>query len=222
MAALVGVTLTGRRPDVRMGEHIQGIELAADNPFCPVRANCHRAVRHFPVCGGAAAKEAGGMGAIARNSSSLRSMTADFPIAIRVLSASTKGKAVTGGQRCGRADRHAQSLRLRLSLHDRQRQEPKPTPSLRRRRHHQLAAQALWIRHETSSTASRRWSVLPRIEFESAAFTESFTSPRPIVAGLFDVLPQSTMEFLLESPKFVLEFQLLPDTRLPREPASAR
>ena len=46
------------------------------------------------------------------------------------------------------------------------------------------------------------------IEFESAAFNKQFhvTSPDPRWA--FNVLPQATLEFLLDSPKFNLECQL--------------
>ena len=46
------------------------------------------------------------------------------------------------------------------------------------------------------------------VQFELAAFNREFyvTSPDPRWA--FDVLPQATMEFLINSPKFILEFQL--------------
>jgi len=46
------------------------------------------------------------------------------------------------------------------------------------------------------------------IEFESAAFSKEFHVASPDRRWAFDVLPQTTMEFLLDSPKFVLEFQL--------------
>ena len=43
---------------------------------------------------------------------------------------------------------------------------------------------------------------------ESAEFNREFHVASPDRRWAFDVLPQSTMEFLLESPKFILEFQL--------------
>jgi hypothetical protein len=71
-----------------------------------------------------------------------------------------------------------------------------------------LPLKPLWIRHETIFDRVASLVGLPRIEFESAEFNREFHVSSPDRRWAFDVLPQSTMEFLLESPKFVLELQL--------------
>ena len=45
------------------------------------------------------------------------------------------------------------------------------------------------------------------IQFESVEFNKQFHVASPDRRWAFDILPQSTMEFLLDSPKFSLEFQ---------------
>lgn len=45
------------------------------------------------------------------------------------------------------------------------------------------------------------------INFESTEFSKTFCVKSPDRRWAFDVLPQATMELLLESPRFVLEFQ---------------
>jgi hypothetical protein len=49
---------------------------------------------------------------------------------------------------------------------------------------------------------------LERIQFESAEFSRQFHVGSSDRRWAFDVLPQATLEFLMNSPKFVLEFRL--------------
>lgn len=46
------------------------------------------------------------------------------------------------------------------------------------------------------------------VQFEWTEFNKEFHVTSPDHRWAFDVLPQATMEFLMNSPKFVLEFQL--------------
>ena len=46
------------------------------------------------------------------------------------------------------------------------------------------------------------------VRFESAEFNEQFHVTSSDHRWAFDVLPQATLEFLMNSPKFLLEFQL--------------
>lgn len=71
-----------------------------------------------------------------------------------------------------------------------------------------LPLKPLCIRHETIFDRLAGLAGLQRIEFESAEFNKEFHVSSPDRRWAFDVLPQSTMEFLLDSPKFILEFQL--------------
>jgi hypothetical protein len=71
-----------------------------------------------------------------------------------------------------------------------------------------LPLKPLWIRHETIFDRVASLVGLPRVEFESAAFNREFHVASADRRWAFDVLPQSTIEFLLDSPKFTLEFQL--------------
>ena len=86
----------------------------------------------------------------------------------------------------------------------------------RRERHHfsavivttNLPLKPLWIRHETVFDRVAAAVGFEGIQFESAAFNKEFHVTSPDHRWAFDVLPQATMEFLMNSPKFVLEFQL--------------
>ena len=71
-----------------------------------------------------------------------------------------------------------------------------------------LPLKPLLIRHEDFFDRVAAMLGLEEIEFESAAFSKEFHVTSPDRRWAFDVLPQATMEFLLNSPKFVLEFQL--------------
>jgi hypothetical protein len=71
-----------------------------------------------------------------------------------------------------------------------------------------LPLKPLWIRSETIFDRAASLLGVDRIEFESAAFNRAFHVASPDRRWAFDVLPQNTMEFLLDSPKFALEFQL--------------
>ena len=46
------------------------------------------------------------------------------------------------------------------------------------------------------------------VQFEWTEFNKEFHVTSPDQRWAFDVLPQATMEFLMNSPKFTLEFQL--------------
>ncbi len=71
-----------------------------------------------------------------------------------------------------------------------------------------LPLRPLWIRHQTVFDRVGALVGLQRIEFESAEFNREFHVTSPDRRWAFDVLPQSTMEFLLDSPKFIIEMQV--------------
>ncbi len=71
-----------------------------------------------------------------------------------------------------------------------------------------LPLKPLWIRHETVFDRIAGLVGMERIQLESAEFNRQFHVAAPDPRWAFDVLPQSTMEFLLDSPKFALELQL--------------
>ena len=71
-----------------------------------------------------------------------------------------------------------------------------------------LPLKPLFIRHETVLDRLAAAVGFEGIQFESAAFNKQFHVRSPDHRWAFDVLPQATMEFLMDSPKFVLEFQL--------------
>jgi hypothetical protein len=71
-----------------------------------------------------------------------------------------------------------------------------------------LPLKPLLIRHQNLFDRLASLVGLQPIEFESAEFNKEFHVTSPDRRWAFDVLPQSTMEFLLDSPKFILEFQL--------------
>ena len=71
-----------------------------------------------------------------------------------------------------------------------------------------LPLKPLWIRSETIFDRVAGLVGMEPIQLESAEFNKEFHVTSPDRRWAFDVLPQSTMEFLLDSPKFTLEFQL--------------
>ncbi len=71
-----------------------------------------------------------------------------------------------------------------------------------------LSLKPLLIRHEGFFDRVAALLGFEKIEFESAEFSREFHVTSPDRRWAFDVLPQATMEFLLNSPKFVLEFKL--------------
>lgn len=73
--------------------------------------------------------------------------------------------------------------------------------------HTGLAFKPLSIRGETFGDSIGRFFGGGDIELESAEFNSEFHVTSPDRRWTFDVLPQTTMEFLLKSPRFVLEIQ---------------
>jgi hypothetical protein len=71
-----------------------------------------------------------------------------------------------------------------------------------------LPLKPLIIRHETVFDRLAAAVGIEGIQFESAAFNKEFHVRSPDPRWAFDVLPQATMEFLMNAPKFTLEFQL--------------
>ncbi len=71
-----------------------------------------------------------------------------------------------------------------------------------------LPLKPLSIRQETLIDRVASLVGLQRIEFESAEFNQEFHVASPDRRWAFDVLPQATLEFLLKSPRFDLEFQI--------------
>ena len=71
-----------------------------------------------------------------------------------------------------------------------------------------LPLNPLFIRHETIFDRLAATVGFEGIQFESAAFNREFHVSSPDHRWAFDVLPQATMEFLMTSPKFNLDFKL--------------
>ncbi len=70
-----------------------------------------------------------------------------------------------------------------------------------------MPLEPLLIRHETFFDKIGEFFGGGDIHFESAEFNRQFHVASPNRRWAFDALPQPTMEFLLESPRFVLEIQ---------------
>lgn len=70
-----------------------------------------------------------------------------------------------------------------------------------------LPLKPLWIREEHFFDKIGEFLGFDDIDFESTEFSREFHVKSPDRRWAFDVLQQSTMEFLLESPRFALEFQ---------------
>lgn len=86
-----------------------------------------------------------------------------------------------------------------------------------------LPVKPLLIRGKTSSERVKHLFAGGDIALESAEFNGQFHVTSPDRRWAFDVLPQSTMEFLLESPRFSLEIQdgrvlVYPDVERPFSP----
>ena len=71
-----------------------------------------------------------------------------------------------------------------------------------------LPLKPLFIRHETVFDRLADAVGFEGVQFESAAFSKAFHVRSPNRHWAFDVLPQATMEFLMDSPKFILDFEL--------------
>jgi hypothetical protein len=69
-----------------------------------------------------------------------------------------------------------------------------------------LPFKPLLIRHEAFLDRVAAFLGFEGIEFESAEFSKEFHVKSPDRRWAFDVLSQATMEFLLRSPRFILEF----------------
>lgn len=70
-----------------------------------------------------------------------------------------------------------------------------------------LALKPLSIRTEGLLDKFAAFFGFEDINFESTEFSKAFCVKSPDRRWAFDVLPQATMELLLESPRFILEFQ---------------
>jgi len=70
-----------------------------------------------------------------------------------------------------------------------------------------LPLKPLWIRKENVFDKIGEFLGFDDIDFESSEFSKEFCVKSPDRRWAFDVLQQSTMEFLLGSPRYTLEFQ---------------
>ena len=141
-------------------------------------------------------------------SSSLLTVTATSPIAIRGSSASKKGTAATPT-----TSHKGGSETIKVCAFD----YHYTTGSGKSQSTHRfsgvmvttnLPLKPLWIRSETIFDRVAGLVGMEPIQLESAEFNQEFHVTSPDRRWAFDVLPQSTMEFLLDSPKFTLEIQL--------------
>jgi hypothetical protein len=71
-----------------------------------------------------------------------------------------------------------------------------------------LLLKPLLIRHASVFDRVAAAVGFETVQFELAEFNRQFCVTSPDRRWAFDVLPQTTMEFLMNSPKFILEFQL--------------